>query len=125
MIRYIDIRTNPGYQYDNVFYIGRGSILGNPYTSIQNRQTKAEYIVSSREESINLFDKYIQELIENKDKDVCDFLNEIYKKAIKDDVYLACYCKPKPCHGDIIKRIIDSKFEKETPKDSGQFKMDL
>lgn len=29
-------------KYNNVIYIGRGSNLGNPYTSIKNRETLAE-----------------------------------------------------------------------------------
>lgn len=33
-------------------YIGRGSDLGNPYTSIKDGKTKARYVVDSREESV-------------------------------------------------------------------------
>jgi len=97
-------------KYDQVFYIGRGSSLGNPYTSIKGRETKAKYIADSREESISKFREYLEDCIENKDKKVCDMLNRIYKAALHTDVCLACYCKPKSCHGDVIKEIIDEKL---------------
>lgn len=107
-------------KYEKVFYVGRGSPLGNPYTSIKGRETKAMEVVDSREESISKFRKYLQDCIENKDKDVCDMLNQIYKSAKDGDVYLACYCKPKSCHGDVIKEFVDKKLsQKNVPTNKG------
>jgi hypothetical protein len=97
-------------KYDNVFYVGRGSALGNPYTSIQDRQTQAEFVVDSRKESIQCFKDYLLKKIEEKDDKICVTMNEIYTSALKGDVYLACYCKPKSCHGDVIKEIVESKI---------------
>lgn len=111
------IHKKDSHLYSNVIYIGRGSILGNPYTSIQGRETLAEFVVESRKESINCFKEYILKCIENKEKSICDILNKIYKQSKEGEVYLTCYCRPKKtCHGDVIKEIIDSKFiKKETP----------
>lgn len=106
-------------KYENVIYIGRGSVLGNPYTSIQGRETKAKYIVSSKEESIENFKNHLLECIEKKDKEVCDMLNKIYKLSLEGEVFLSCYCKPKSCHGDIIKEIVESKIEKKESQKSG------
>lgn len=93
------------------FYIGRGSPLGNPYTSIQDRKTKAEFVCSSREESISCYKEYLTKKISKKDKLICDKLNKIYLTAKSGkDVNLICFCKPKPCHGDIIKELIESKL---------------
>lgn len=92
----------------NDIYIGRGSVLGNPFTSIKDRKTKAEFICNSSEESISSFDYFLREKIKKKDKSVCDELNRIYKLAETEDVFLVCFCKPKNCHGDIIKNIVDS-----------------
>lgn len=92
---------------ENDVYIGRGSVLGNPFTSIKDKQTKAEFICDSREESVESFRKYIEEKIASKDKKICDELNKIYKMP---QVNLVCFCKPKSCHGDIIKTLIESKL---------------
>lgn len=91
-------------------YIGRGSPLGNPYTSIQDRKTKAEHVCSSREESVANFRNYLLERIEMKDKTITTALNKIWKLAKNGDVYLVCFCKPKSCHGDVIKEIIEKKL---------------
>jgi len=42
--------------------------------------------------------------IKKKDKKICDELNRIYNLK---EVNLVCFCKPKSCHGDIIKEIIE------------------
>lgn len=99
----------------NDFYIGRGSILGNPFTSIKDRKTKAQFVCDSREESVGKYKEYILEAIKNKNCKICDELNKIYKAAIyaKDNnsvIYLVCFCAPKLCHGDIIKEMIDGKI---------------
>lgn len=107
-------------KYDNVIYIGRGSELGNPYTSIQSRETKAKFVSSSRKESIESFRKYLIKSIEEKEKKVCSMMNHIYTLAMRGDVYLACYCKPKSCHGDVIKELIESKFPEEEEDDDSQ-----
>ncbi len=111
-------------KYDNVIYIGRGSDLGNPYTSIQGRETKAEYVVDSRKESIESYRKYLIKCIEEKEEKVCSMMNQIYALAISGDVYLSCYCKPKSCHGDVIKEIVESKFPKETDNQLDLFSKD-
>lgn len=95
----------------NDIFVGRGSVLGNPYTSIQGRETKAQFICKSREESIGNFYHYIIEKIIQKDKVVCEELNRIWKLAKSGDINLVCYCVPKSCHGTIIKRIIEDKLK--------------
>jgi len=105
-------------KYDNVIYVGRGSVLGNPYTSIKGRETLAEFVVDSRKESIEKFREYLLNSIEGKNKNVCDELNRIYLEAMKGDVYLSCYCFPRSCHADVIKEIIDLKIN--PPKDDNQ-----
>lgn len=94
----------------NDIYIGRGSTLGNPFTSIRDKITKAEFICNSREESVESFRDYLNNKINEKDPSVCGELNRIYNLCKKEDIYLVCFCKPKLCHGDIIKEIIESKL---------------
>jgi len=80
-------------------YIGRGSIYGNIYTHIKDRQTKAEFIVESLEESI---DKYKIYFIDRVEKDI-EFRKKVLGLRGKS---LGCFCKQRnrevPCHGDVI-----------------------
>lgn len=36
-----------------------------------------------------------------------DYVTFIYQKALKQDVALACWCAPKRCHTETIKRFIE------------------
>lgn len=95
----------------NDIYIGRGSALGNPFTSIQTKQTKAKFVCESREESVSSFKKYIERKVAEKDVEICKALNNIYYLAKHEkEVNLVCFCKPKACHGDIIKSLVESKL---------------
>lgn len=76
-------------------YIGRGSIWGNPFSHREG--TKAQYVVSTREEAVERFREYIlgrPDLIEK-------------LKDLKGKV-LCCYCKPKSCHGDVLAELANS-----------------
>lgn len=98
---------------DNVFYIGRGSIYGNPYTHIKNKETKADVIVENREQAIDCYRVYFKQMYESKEwfKEAVDELYVLYKNGI--DIYLECYCMPQPCHGEVIKEFLVSKLMKE------------
>lgn len=72
-------------------YIGRPSPFGNPY-KIGKGQT--------REEVIAAYEVYFTVKVE---KDA-DFKRQV--EALKDKV-LGCYCKPAPCHGDVIVKWLD------------------
>lgn len=84
-------------------YIGRGSIWGNPFSHKEG--TKANHIVSTREEAV---DKYYDYLISN-----YKLISQIHTLENK---VLGCWCKtPKNrdigCHGDIL--IYVQKFLKD------------
>jgi 5'-3' exonuclease len=89
-------------------YIGRGSPLGNPYSHKPN--TKANEVVSTREEAIEKYEIHIRQKLHDKDENVRNEMNKIFKMVKNGGVNLCCYCKPKSCHGDIIKKIIEEKF---------------
>lgn len=91
-------------------YIGRGSPLGNPFTHVELSETKAQYKCNTREEAISSYEDYINQKIRDRDVNICKELNRIFSAAIKGDVNLVCFCKPKSCHGDIIKKIIEEKL---------------
>ena len=81
------------------FYIGRPSILGNPFSHIADRHTLAKYIVSTRQDAINRWEEYAWYRM----------LSDVpFREAILacDGKTVGCWCKPKACHGDRIERLI-------------------
>ena len=110
MIKVVNKHTHVPTIYD--YYVGRGSILGNRYTSKSLNETKAEIQCETREETVEMYQIELINRIENKDKEICDELNKIYKMAKEGDVFLVCYCSPLLCHGDVIKQIIENKLKK-------------
>lgn len=79
-------------------YIGRGSKWGNPFTHIKNKNTKALYIVDTRDEAILKYKEWILS-----QQHLLDSLHELKDKR------LGCYCKPKSCHGDILIELIEEQ----------------
>lgn len=107
---------------ENDFYIGRGSVLGNPYTHRDLNRTIAQFQCKTREEAIDRYRTYITDLIKNEDFSVRRELRAIVQAAIAGkDVYLVCYCKPKTCHGDILREIIEKIVENKIKKDGTNF----
>ena len=88
------------YKESYDIYIGRGSKWGNPFTHISDKKTKAEFIVSSREQAIESYRDWIL----NQPKLLKD-LHELKGKT------LGCFCKPKKCHGDILVELVNEMGE--------------
>lgn len=118
-----NVETHVG---DNNYPIYRGTILGNPYTDIKDRKTKALYVVANRDEAIARYSDYFDRKYKGDVafKAIVDEIYEKYKNG--EDVYLECYCgvgteDKKNCHGEVIaeklqKRLVKEKFKawKET-----------
>jgi len=81
-------------------YIGRGSILGNPYS--HKLGGMAEFIVASKEEAIRQYRIYLAKQILNKNADIINELRHIAFNTRHGNVNLVCFCKPGICHGDVI-----------------------
>ncbi len=79
-------------------YIGRPSKFGNPFTHLHDRKTRAEFIVSSREESIAAYREWITN---GAGKHLLNDLHELKGKK------LGCWCKPLSCHGDVLVELIN------------------
>ena len=80
-------------------YIGRPSIWGNPYTHVTLESTLAKFKVSSREEAVEKYREWILS------REGAHIRTQLYK--LKGKV-LACWCKPKACHGDVIIELIEN-----------------
>lgn len=75
MTKVINLRHEP---FD--VYIGRGSKWGNPFV-VGRDGTREEVIEKFRKEKL---------------PELAPFLHELIDKT------LGCFCKPKPCHGDVL-----------------------
>ena len=67
-------------------YIGRPSIWGNPFVIGRD---------GNRSEVIDKYEDYIRQTPK-----LLELLPELKGKA------LGCYCSPKPCHGDVLVKLI-------------------
>ena len=118
MCRYIRYCNNDNtISGPNVFDVSRASVLGNPFTHIKDRKTKAVYIVKTRDEAIDLYDGYFDKMYE-RNKVFKDAVDKIYEASKEnDEIYIGCYCKEhERCHGDIIIEKLTSMAVKEAIK---------
>ena len=109
----------------NNFYIGRsknGNPLGNPFSCNGVRKSLAKLEFKTREEAIEAYKIYFNELY-GKDNELTKAFDEIYEHYKNgEDVFLQCFCKPLPCHGDFLaeqlqkKLIMEKKKERELEK---------
>jgi uncharacterized protein YeaO (DUF488 family) len=88
------------------YYCGRGSLFGNPYTHIRDKQTLAQFIVDTREEAINKYAEYFNSVILNNESARIK-LNSMKEVAKHNDIYLLCFCVPKKCHCEVIKQYLE------------------
>ncbi len=75
-------------------YIGRPSIWGNPFS--HRPTTLARYHVATLAEALAQYEVWL-----NQRPDLLARLPELRGKV------LGCWCKPGPCHGDILARLAD------------------
>lgn len=79
----------------NSIYIGRPSKWGNPFIIGKD---------GDREEVILKYKEYLFN---------SGLIDDIHEIEGKD---LVCWCSPLPCHGDILKEILE--YKKEAPEDA-------
>jgi hypothetical protein len=111
---YVYNRTKELHDGPNNYPIYRGgSVLGNPYTDIKDKATKALFIVKNREEAIKRYESYFDMMYSGNCvfKETIDEIYEKYKNG--EEIYLECYCSPLPCHGDVIAKKLQQRLIKE------------
>lgn len=97
----------------NNYYIGRGSVLGNPYTHLPINKTIAMFHVSSRDEAVEKYDSYFN-LQYGRNQAFTEIIDEMYEKYKNgEDIYLGCYCHPEKCHGDVISNKLQKRLLRE------------
>jgi len=104
------INVSNGYHsgFTNGIYIGRGgkgkaqSPLANPYSLNKH----------SREESLKLYKEWLMRKLKDRNSPQSMEFNKL-KLLLShgSDLNLICFCHPKPCHGDIIKLLLESNAQ--------------
>lgn len=91
-------------------YIGRGSVLGNPFTHLSNSQFPGLVACSTRDEAIDSYKDYATALMEF-NNEYSDEIKRLRKISKEKDIVLVCFCKSPDkevrCHGDVIKDLIE------------------
>lgn len=95
-----------------IFYIGRGSALGNPYSHLYSASDK--YFCINRAHAVSKYKTFFIEQfktsVETREY-LKSMLNEL--KA-GNNIALLCYCFPLQCHGDVIKKVLENHLSKQT-----------
>lgn len=81
------ININNSEDYD--IYIGRGSIWGNPFKIGKD---------GTRQQVIEKYEEYIRKNSEL-----------LQKLSFLEGKKLGCYCSPKPCHGDVLIKLLKER----------------
>ena len=119
MIHIYNTRTEDHTSDTNNYYIGRsksGNILGNPFTFGGKRKSLAKLSFPTREQAIKAYEIYFDKMY-GTNEEFTKKIDEIYEKYKNgEEVYLQCFCKPEPCHGDVIVEKLQARLLKEKMK---------
>lgn len=101
IIRYCVLKEE--HEGPNTFRVHRGYILGNPYTHIKDKTTKAMVKVKTREEAIERYGRYFEESMKLNPQFREEFERMVDACMEYDVVWVGCYCSTtETCHGDYI-----------------------
>lgn len=90
------------------FYIGRGSVMGNPYHSKESNHPQALYKVETDDEAIQGYQIHFEDRFEN-DSEFKNSVKSLILRELDDKTTnLVCYCAPNKCHGDFIKELVEA-----------------
>lgn len=87
-----------------VEYVGRPSPLGNIFPVSPSR---------SRDVAIQQYDAWLTTRLLDPESVQSAVIRQLTRLARKEDVALVCWCAPRPCHADVIKRIIEERLAQE------------
>lgn len=99
--RVVNVHTTPDYDE----YIGRGSPFGNPFMRLPLSTTVSKYNVIPTDDPIRDYERWLRGEIEAPGwrRPTARQIRGLHGKT------LGCYCKPKPCHGDVLVRWADDR----------------
>ena len=80
----------------NQVWVDRKSPLGNPYPMSDKNDDQ------ERTEVIAKYRKWLWKKMQTNSKQLNELRRLLQLEATHGKVYLLCWCKPKPCHGDVL-----------------------
>jgi hypothetical protein len=83
-------------------YIGRPSILGNPYSVVKGHP---EF---TREKVIGYYRNWLKGRFAGRHQVTIAEIRRLVDWAANNDLNLICWCAPLACHGDVLKECIES-----------------
>lgn len=88
------------YKEDFDIYIGRGSKWGNPFSVNADKSKYDVLSCDTLDESLDKYGDHLWEMIKD---------GRVTKEELRDlqGKKLGCFCKPKPCHGDVIIKAVE------------------
>ena len=108
-IRIVNLRNYKLNEGEVLIKIDRSSVLGNPFFMSDE---------SKRNEVCDKYETYFDTIVCNymnsaheltmKENAFVVELSEILRTAKEHDIALACWCFPKRCHGETIKKFIEN-----------------
>lgn len=115
MIYVYNIHEEDHSANENDFYIGRGSPVGNLFSHLNEKGSYYDIVhVDTREEAIENYKKIQFPFEYENHREFREYIDKMYEKFKNgEDIYLGCFCKPKSCHGDVIKEYLEKRFIKE------------
>jgi ribA/ribD-fused uncharacterized protein len=116
MIQVVNIKTYMG-DTKQLYYIGRENKTYGMEESPAANPFKVGPDGWTREQSIGFFEEHMKYVFKNTSHDLDDgFLQWMVGMCIHyqngEDITLGCWCKPKKCHGDVIKMEIERNWWK-------------
>jgi len=108
----ITIANKHTYKGEGI-YVGRPSVLGNPWSSVKSSIVDRAKLVENPDIAIELYGNWLDEKMKTVNEVSREIfrLVEVYKKEEK--LTLICWCFPKNCHANIIaKKIMEIVNEK-------------
>lgn len=111
MIRVVNLKNYVPVVGEVLVKIDRTSILGNPYY-LKNTNSISERELVCDMYEYDHFNKILGTStslgkVDIDEKAFRDELNRIYLLAKNGNVAIGCWCHPKRCHGDTIKKAIE------------------
>lgn len=102
MIRIVNLKNYKPLPNEILIKVDRSSPVGNPF------YMKDE---SMRDEVCNKYDIYYNKQI-GKNTTFTSYIETIFTNYLNSDIALGCWCYPKRCHAETIKRFVEDALYK-------------
>lgn len=96
MIRIVNLRNYKPISGEILIKVDRSSPVGNPF--IMHNETE-------RDEVCDKYDEHFDEMMQ--DTNFGTYIGFILTKAESHNIALGCWCYPKRCHAETIKRFVE------------------